>query len=242
MEILEVDNQKVRDWQISRLKKIKAGRDNQKVQILLKRVSEAAENDNINLLEIAIEAARERVTVGEISLAMEKVFGRYKPMTKVVSGIYKSGFSDKKRIEEIINESGRFAKLKGRRPRILIAKLGQDGHDRGAKVIASAFADLGFDVDMGSLFSTAEETARQAVENDVHIIGISSLAGGHKTLIPQLIECLKQSGRSDILVAAGGVIPKKDYKFLIEKGAVAVFGPGTNIITAAQELLTRMLK
>ena len=237
IEILEVDNTAVRERQIERLKKIKAERDSAAVESALAAITKAAETKQGNLLELAVEAARKRATLGEISYAMEKVFGRYQARIKTISGVYSSEISQDENFLKAKQMADEFAELEGRRPRILIAKMGQDGHDRGAKVIATSFADLGFDVDIGALFQTPKEVAKQAVENDVHIVGASSLAAGHKTLIPQLIEELAALGREDILVVAGGVIPHQDYDFLYSKGVAAIFGPGTVISIAAQKIL-----
>ena len=239
IEILEVDNSVVRESQIKRLKKIKSERDNREVEILLNKISSAVKDSSQNLLELAVEAAKARATLGEISDAIEKISGRYKAMTKTVSGVYNSEYHGKEenRLEKARELTDDFARKEGRRPRILIAKMGQDGHDRGAKVVATAYADMGFDVDIGPLFQTPEETAREAVENDVHVIGMSSLAGGHKTLLPQLVEALKKYGREDIIVIVGGVIPRQDYDYLIEKGAYAIFGPGTPIPEAAVKIM-----
>ncbi len=237
IEILEVDNTAVRERQIERLKKIKAERDSTAVEVALAAITKAAETKQGNLLELAVEAARKRATLGEISYAMENVFGRYQARIKTISGVYSSEISQDEHFLKAKQMADEFAELEGRRPRILIAKMGQDGHDRGAKVIATSFADLGFDVDVGSLFQTPKEVAKQAVENDVHIVGASSLAAGHKTLIPQLIEELAALGREDILVIAGGVIPHQDYDFLYQKGVAAIFGPGTVISIAAQKIL-----
>ncbi len=237
IEILEVDNTAVREAQIARLKKVKSERNSAAVEEALNAITKAAETKQGNLLELAVEAARRRATLGEISYAMEKVFGRYQARIKTVSGVYSSEISQDENFLKAKQMADEFAELEGRRPRILIAKMGQDGHDRGAKVIATSFADLGFDVDIGALFQTPKEVAKQAVENDVHIVGVSSLAAGHKTLIPQLIEELAKLGREDILVIAGGVIPHQDYDFLYSKGVAAVFGPGTVISVAAQKIL-----
>jgi len=240
-EILEVDNTAVRKEQIERLNEIRAQRNNADVEAALNAITRCAESGNGNLLELAVDAARKRATLGEISEAMERVFGRYKATIKSISGVYSAEMKNQKDFEEVRELSDRFAKADGRRPRILVAKMGQDGHDRGAKVIATSFADLGFDVDIGPLFQTPEEVAMQAAENDVHLIGASSLAGGHKTLIPELVEELKKIGRPDIMVIAGGVIPPQDYDFLYEAGVAFVFGPGTVITQAAREILTKML-
>jgi methylmalonyl-CoA mutase len=241
MDILEVDNDAVREAQLGRLKKLKANRDEQKVQKALRALTKCAESKHGNQLDFAVKAAQERASLGEISDAMEKVFGRHKAVTKSISGVYSSSFGDDTKITEVIKLAEKFEESEGRRPRIMVAKMGQDGHDRGAKVIATAFADLGFDVDIGPLFQTAQETARQAVENDVHIVGMSSLAAGHKTLLPQLVDELKKLGRDDILVIIGGVIPQQDYKFLYDHGAAAIFGPGTVIPEAAKELLEKLM-
>jgi methylmalonyl-CoA mutase len=237
LEILEVDNTAVRQAQIERLKKLRAERDEARTQAALNALTRVAETGEGNLLGAAIEAARARATLGEISMAMERVFGRYKATIRAISGIYSSEYSDAEQINRVRALADAFAHEEGRRPRILVAKMGQDGHDRGAKVVATAFADMGFDVDIGSLFQTPEEVARQAVENDVHVVGISSLAAGHKTLLPQLVEELRKLGREDIVVIIGGVIPAQDYAFLREHGAALIFGPGTIIPIAAEKLL-----
>ncbi|RMH65756.1 MAG: methylmalonyl-CoA mutase [Calditrichaeota bacterium] len=242
IEILEVDNTAVRQAQIQRLEKLKKDRDEKRVQQSLKHLTTVAETGEGNLLEAAVACARARATLGEISLAMEKIFGRHRAVTKSVSGVYSGAYGDKDKIRRVMEKVEAFEDREGRRPRILVAKMGQDGHDRGAKVIATAFADLGFDVDIGPLFQTPEETARQAVENDVHVIGMSSLAAGHKTLLPQLVEALKKLGRPDILVVVGGVIPQQDYDFLYAHGATAIYGPGTVIPEAAGELVETLLK
>jgi methylmalonyl-CoA mutase len=240
IEILEVDNSAVRQSQIERLKKLRSERDESRVQRTLAALTECARTGEGNLLALSIEAAKARATLGEITAAIEKVFGRHRAVTRTISGVYSSTFGDSMQIEKIRKMTDEFAEKEGRRPRILIAKMGQDGHDRGAKVIATAFADLGFDVDIGPLFQTPEETARQAVENDVHIIGMSTLAGGHKTLLPQLVEALKSLGREDIMVVVGGVIPPQDYDFLYKHGASAIFGPGTIIPNAAEEIMKEL--
>ncbi len=242
MEILEVDNTAVRGQQIVRLKKIKSSRKNNEVRKALDALANSAKTGKGNLLELAIEAARKRATLGEISGTMEKVFGRYNAPTRAISGVYSGEIMQDKSFKKTKALSDKFAKKAGRRPRIMVAKLGQDGHDRGAKVIATSFADLGFDVDIAPLFQMPEEVAMQAAENDVHVLGISSLAGGHKTLVPEVIEELKKLGREDILIVAGGIIPPKDCAFLKKKGVFAVFGPGTKIPKAAQEILERLLK
>ena len=237
IEILEVDNTAVRQSQIEKLKELKATRDNEKVRQALDAITKAAETGEGNLLELSVQAARARATLGEISYAIEKVTGRHKAIIRSVSGVYSSAFANEEEIAEVKRMTDEFLENEGRRPRIFIAKMGQDGHDRGAKVVATAFADMGFDVDIGPLFQTPAETARQAVENDVHVIGMSSLAAGHKTLLPQLVEELKKLGREDIVIVVGGVIPAQDYEFLYEHGASAVFGPGTVIPVAAQKVL-----
>ncbi|MGA0559137.1 methylmalonyl-CoA mutase [Larkinella sp. VNQ87] len=254
IELLEVDNQAVREAQIRRIHEVKAKRDPEKVEAALQAIFRSSTTSkpaplpsaqsplpNTNLLALAIEAARHRATLGEISYALEKAFGRHKATIRAVSGVYSAEVSDDENFRLARQLSDRFAKLEGRRPRILVAKMGQDGHDRGAKVIATSFADLGFDVDMGPLFQTPEEVARQAAENDVHIVGVSSLAAGHKTLVPQLIEELKKIDRADILVIAGGVIPAQDYQFLYDAGVKGVFGPGTVISVAAQKILKELM-
>ncbi len=236
-DILEVDNTAVRDSQLARLTRVKQARDTVAVGAALEALEQCARSGEGNLLALAIVAARARATLGEISLAMETTFGRYTATTRTISGVYAATMTKNEDFKKARQMADAFAEMEGRRPRILVAKLGQDGHDRGAKVIATAFADLGFDVDIGPLFQTPAEAARQAVENDVHILGISSLAAGHKTLIPQTIEALAELGRPDILVVAGGVIPQQDYAFLRTAGAAAIFGPGTVVAKAAQELL-----
>nr|HPH60426.1 methylmalonyl-CoA mutase family protein [Candidatus Syntrophosphaera sp.] len=242
MEILEVDNSAVRDAQIARLAKLRAERDETRVKACLSAITQAAEAKTGNLLELAVDAARARASLGEISSAMEKVFGRHQASIKLINNVYSSEYAKMDEIEQIRALTDKFADREGRRPRILVAKMGQDGHDRGAKVVATAFADMGFDVDMGPLFQTPEETARQAVENDVHIIGMSSLAAGHKTLLPQLVEELATLGREDILIVVGGVIPPQDYDFLLANGATAIFGPGTKLPEAATLLLEKLLR
>ncbi|GAB1348956.1 methylmalonyl-CoA mutase [Ignavibacteriales bacterium] len=239
MEILEVDNTAVRISQIKRLQDVKASRNNEKVAECLEAITKAAETGEGNLLELSVIAARERATLGEISSAVEKVCGRFQAQTKTVSGVYSKEYThgDHDPVLEVRKMTDEFAASAGRRPRIMIAKMGQDGHDRGAKVVATAYADMGFDVDMGPLFQTPEETAKQAVENDVHCVGMSSLAAGHKTLLPKLIEELQKLGREDIIVIVGGVIPHQDYDFLYENGAFAIFGPGTKIPEAAMKIM-----
>uniref|UniRef100_UPI004047AD17 methylmalonyl-CoA mutase n=1 Tax=Algoriphagus sp. TaxID=1872435 RepID=UPI004047AD17 len=242
LELLEVDNQSVRDSQILRLKHVKSVRNPEEVAASLTRIRQAAASGEGNLLELALDAARKRATLGEISFAMEEAFGRHKAQTQSISGVYAAEVKQQKSFVEAQRLSDRFAQLEGRRPRILVAKMGQDGHDRGAKVIASGFSDLGFDVDIGPLFQTPQEVAEQAIENDVHLVGVSSLAAGHKILVPELISCLRQMGRPDIRVVAGGVIPTKDYDFLKSEGVLAVFGPGTILSEAACELLNVLLQ
>lgn len=242
LDILEVDNSAVRQAQIRRLEKLRANRDNDKVRSWLDAITKSVETGEGNLLELAVEAARARASLGEISDAVEKVCGRHKAIIRSISGVYSSEFADEEIITEVRQLTDRFEQLEGRRPRIMIAKMGQDGHDRGAKVIATAFADMGFDVDIGPLFQTPEETAQDAVDNDVHVVGMSSLAAGHKTLLPQLVEELKKRGREDIMVVAGGVIPAQDYDYLKEHGAAAIFGPGTVIPVAAKRILEELLQ
>ena len=242
LHILDVDNQMVRKQQIERLDQIKATRDNAKVAECLAKLTESAKNGGENLLSLAVEAARNRATLGEISDALEVVFGRYKAQIRSFSGVYSKEIKNDESFEKAKQLADAFAKKEGRRPRIMIAKMGQDGHDRGAKVVATGYADVGFDVDIGPLFQTPQEAAKQAVENDVHILGVSSLAAGHKTLVPQVIEELKKYGREDIMVIVGGVIPAQDYQFLFDAGAVAVFGPGTKISDAAITILEVLLE
>ena len=242
LHILEVDNQTVRKQQIERLNQIKATRDTAKVKECLEKITETAKTGNGNLLELAVEAARHRATLGEISDALESVFGRYKAQIRSFSGVYSKEISNDESFEKAKQLADQFAKQEGRRPRIMIAKMGQDGHDRGAKVVATGYADVGFDVDIGPLFQTPQEAAKQAVENDVHILGVSSLAAGHKTLVPQVIEELKKYGREDIMVIVGGVIPAQDYQYLFDSGAVAVFGPGTKISDAAIKILEVLME
>ncbi len=239
---LEVDNNKVRAQQIKRIKKIKLDRDNSKVKEALFKLKSAAKNKNKNLLALAIDAAKERATLEEISASLEDIYGRYKSEIKTFTGVYKSNINNDKSFNNAVKLANDFASLDGRRPRILVAKIGQDGHDRGAKIVATGYADIGFDVDIGPLFQIPEEIAKQAVENDVHVIGISTLAGGHKTLVPKLIEELKSYGREDILIILGGVIPKQDYKFLLKNGVSAIFGPGSKISETAIEILNLLIK
>ena len=242
LHILEVDNQTVRRQQIERLEQIKTNRDNTAVQVALANLSDAAKKGSENLLSLAVKAARVRATLGEISDALESVFGRYKAQIRSFSGVYSKEIKNDTSFAKAQQLANAFAKKEGRRPRIMIAKMGQDGHDRGAKVVATGYADVGFDVDIGPLFQTPAEAAKQAMENDVHILGVSSLAAGHKTLVPQVIEELKKYGREDIMVIVGGVIPVQDYQFLFDAGAVAVFGPGTKISEAAIHILEELLK
>lgn len=242
IDILEVDNTKVREAQIARLKSTKANRNTEKVEAAIQALAEAAKTGKGNLLALAVDAARERATLGEISDALETSFDRYKATIKSISGVYSSESMNDKDFEQSRTLADKFADVEGRRPRIMIAKMGQDGHDRGAKVIATSFADIGFDVDIGPLFQTPEEAAKQAVENDVHILGVSSLAAGHKTLVPQVIAELKKHGREDIMVIAGGVIPQQDYDYLYDAGVVGVFGPGTKISKAAIDILEILIE
>ncbi len=244
LEILEVDNTKVRANQIKRLEKLKKNRDNNAVSKALRDITACVESGDGNLLDLSVKAAKLRATLGEISDAVEKVSGRYQAMTKTISGIYSSEFKgeDKALLDKVRTLTDEFAEKEGRRPRILVAKMGQDGHDRGAKVVSTAYADMGFDVDIGPLFQTPEETAKQAVENDVHVVGMSSLAAGHKTLLPHLVNELKKLGREDIIVVCGGVIPVQDYDFLYDNGAAAVFGPGTKIHLAALRIMEEIFK
>lgn len=242
LHILDVDNQMVRNQQLELLAKIKANRDAQKVATSLAKLTECAQTGNGNLLSLAVEAARNRATLGEISDALESVFGRYKAQIRSFSGVYSKEIKNDESFEKAKQLADAFAKKDGRRPRIMIAKMGQDGHDRGAKVVATGYADVGFDVDIGPLFQTPQEAAKQAVENDVHILGVSSLAAGHKTLVPQVIAELQKYGREDIMVIVGGVIPAQDYQFLFDAGAVAVFGPGTKISDAAIRILEVLLE
>jgi methylmalonyl-CoA mutase len=239
-DILEVDNTAVRLSQIERLTTLKANRNQAQVDQALNNLTQAAQNGDGNLLALSVEAARLRATLGEISYALEKVFGRHTAVIRSISGVYAQ---EAMQTDSFITAQKRvvdFSEKEGRHPRIMIAKMGQDGHDRGAKVIATAFADLGFDVDIAPLFQTPEEVARQAIENDVHVVGASSLAAGHKTLIPELIEELRKAGRQDILVVVGGVIPRQDYDFLFDAGVAGVFGPGTVIAEAALDIIDQL--
>jgi len=241
IDILEIDNTAVRLSQIERLKKLRAERNNEEVQAALNAITKCAETGEGNLLDLAIKAAEKRASLGEISDACEKVVGRYKAVIRTISGVYSDASKGDKDFEEAKKLVEKFAEQEGRQPRIMIAKMGQDGHDRGAKVVATGYADLGFDVDMGPLFQTPEEAARQAVENDVHVMGVSSLAAGHKTLVPAVIEELKKLGREDIMVICGGVIPAQDYDYLYKAGAVAIFGPGTKVSTAGKKIMEVLL-
>lgn len=241
IEILEVDNTKVREQQLSRLKQLKEERDQEAVQAALEALTEAAKTGQGNLMALAIDAAKKRATLGEISYALEKIFGRYQARIRSISGVYSKEIAMDENFKKARDLADQFALEEGRRPRIMVAKMGQDGHDRGAKVIATSFADLGFDVDIGPLFQTPAEAAKQAVENDVHILGVSSLAAGHKTLVPQVIEELRKYGRDDIMVVAGGVIPQQDYDFLFQAGVSFVFGPGTIIAKSAIDILNKLL-
>lgn len=242
VEVRDIDNTAVRDAQIAKLEQIRASRDNGVVQLTLDKLQVTAKEDSGNLLELAIDAARARATVGEISMAMEKAFGRHRAEVKTLAGVYGAAYKDDAEFAAIQQEVNEFAKQEGRRPRMLVVKMGQDGHDRGAKVIATAFADIGFDVDVGPLFQTPEEAAQDAVDNDVHIVGISSQAAGHKTLAPKLIAALKTQDAGEIIVVCGGVIPQQDYDFLRKTGVKAIFGPGTNIPDAAKEILKLISK
>jgi methylmalonyl-CoA mutase len=237
LAIREIDNTAVRESQLKRLAAVKSSRDNAKVQAALGALTEAANSGKGNLLALSIDAMRARATVGEVSAALEKIWDRYRAHGETVSGVYGAAFEQDASWKALTGEIAQFEADEGRRPRIMIAKVGQDGHDRGAKVIATAFADMGFDVDVGPLFQTPEEAARQAIENDVHAVGISTLAAGHKTLVPQLVQALRDQGASDVVVVVGGVIPAQDYDFLHAAGAAAVFGPGTVISEAARKVL-----
>ncbi len=237
VDILEIDNDQVRESQIARLNKLRADRDQTEVDTILEHMSQTAETDDGNLLDLAIKAVRVRASVGEISLAMEQKFGRFNAQAQTVSGVYGSAYEGDAEWNDLSKEIDQFVERKGRRPRMLVCKMGQDGHDRGAKIIATAFADLGFDIDLSPMFSTPEEVARQAVENDVHIVGASSLAAGHKTLVPQLVQELRRQGAEEIIVIAGGVIPRRDYDALYDAGVTCIFGPGTPIPESARAVL-----
>ncbi len=242
LEILEVDNTTVRESQLNRLAQLRASRNEAECQKALDAITRAVETGEGNLLELAVDAAAKRATLGEISYACEKIVGRYKAVIRTISGVYSSEYKSDSDFEEAKALAAEFAAKAGRQPRIMIAKMGQDGHDRGAKVVSTGYADIGFDVDIGPLFQTPAEAAKQAVENDVHLLGVSSLAAGHKTLIPQVIAELKKLGREDILIIAGGVIPAQDYQFLYDAGVVAIFGPGTSVSKAAKQILTILLQ
>jgi len=242
IETMDVDNTAVRDAQIRRLQKLRAERNNAEVQVALDAITRCVETGQGNLLELSVEAAKKRATLGEISYACEKVVGRYKATIRSISGVYSSESMNDPNYQKARELCERFAKLEGRQPRIMIAKMGQDGHDRGAKVVSTGYADIGFDVDIGPLFQTPAEAAKQAVENDVHVLGISSLAAGHKTLVPQVIDELKKLGRDDIMIIVGGVIPSQDYQFLYDQGVVGIFGPGTPVATAAVKILEILLE
>jgi methylmalonyl-CoA mutase len=242
VDILTIDNSKVREQQIERLQRVRASRDGARVAASLAALTDAARSGQGNLLALAIEATRARATVGEISDALEAVFTRHRATIRSVSGVYGALYEGDEGYRRIQREVEAFARAEGRRPRMLVVKLGQDGHDRGAKVIATAFADIGFDVDIGPLFQTPEEAARQAIENDVHVVGVSSQAAGHRTLVPALLAALKAEGADDILVVCGGVIPPQDYEFLQMAGVAAIYGPGTNIPMAASEILALIEK
>jgi len=242
IEILDIDNTEVRRKQLERLATIKAGRDNEAVAQILNEIRESAKTGNGNLLALCIEAARRRVTLGEMSDAMEETFGRYKANIRTISGVYAMNAGKNEYFEKALHLTQKFEEQEGRRPRLMVAKMGQDGHDRGAKVVATAFADMGFDVDVAPLFQTPEEVAKQAVENDIHILGVSSLAAGHKTLVPQVVEELKKLGAEDITIVVGGVIPQQDYEFLYANGADFIFGPGTNLPKCAVDILNRFLE
>jgi methylmalonyl-CoA mutase len=242
IETLEVDNTAVKEAQIGHLRKLKSDRNAAAVTASLEALTHAAASGEGNLLALSIDAARKRATLGEISFALEKVYGRYKAVIRSISGIYSAESNENESFRKARELADAFAELEGRRPRIMIAKMGQDGHDRGAKVVATGYADIGFDVDIGPLFQTPAESAKQAVENDVHILGVSSLAGGHKTLVPQVIEALKALGREDIQVIVGGVIPPQDYDVLYQAGVAAIFGPGTTIPDAGIKMLEVLLE
>jgi methylmalonyl-CoA mutase len=242
IETLEVDNTVVREAQLKRLAELRANRNEAECQAALERLSEVAQTGKGNLLEYAIDCARKRASLGEISMAMEKHFGRYKAKINLISNVYRAETKDSSNFKKAVELADKFAAMEGRRPRIMVAKMGQDGHDRGAKVVATGYADIGFDVDMGPLFQTPQEAAKQAVENDVHVLGVSSLAAGHKTLVPQVIDELKKLGREDIVVIVGGVIPPQDYDYLYKAGAAAVFGPGSIISDCAIKILNLLIE
>ena len=242
IDVLDIDNTAVREAQIKRLKKLRAERNEAECQAALVAITKCAETGQGNLLALAIEAAKKRASLGEISDACEKVAGRYKAVIRSISGVYSSVAKSDDTFNKAVELANKFAAMEGRRPRIMVAKMGQDGHDRGAKVVSTGYADMGFDVDIGPLFQTPEETAKQAVENDVHVLGVSSLAAGHKTLVPQVIAELKKLGREDIMVICGGVIPAQDYQCLYDAGAVAIFGPGTPVSSAAVKILEILIE
>ena len=237
MDVLQIDNDAVRESQLARLAAVRDARDEAAVEAILEDIYQSAVSGEGNLLELAVEATRRRATVGEISFAMEREFGRFNAQAQTVSGVYGSAFQEDEDWQGISKDIDRFVEQHGRRPRMLVCKMGQDGHDRGAKVVATAFADVGFDIDLSPMFSTPEEVARQAVENDVHVVGASSLAAGHKTLVPQLLAELKKQGADDIVVIAGGVIPRQDYDYLYDAGVKCIFGPGTPIPVCARQVL-----
>jgi methylmalonyl-CoA mutase len=242
LETLEVDNSAVRESQIVRLAKLRAERNEEDCQAALDALTKCVQSGEGNLLELAVQAASKRASLGEISYACEKIVGRYKAVIRTISGVYSSEYKSDDDFKEARELVAKFAEKEGRQPRIMIAKMGQDGHDRGAKVVSTGYADIGFDVDIGPLFQTPAEAAKQAVENDVHVLGVSSLAAGHKTLVPQVINELKRLGREDILVIAGGVIPHHDYQFLYDAGVTAIFGPGTSVAKAARQILEILLE
>jgi methylmalonyl-CoA mutase len=240
VEILEIDNVAVRDNQIARLQQLRASRNATRVAACLTALTQAARDGSGNLLALSIDAMRARATVGEVSDALEKVWGRHRAQSQEVTGVYAGAYDSSENWDKLKSDIDAFANRYGRRPRVMIAKLGQDGHDRGAKVVASAFADLGFDVDVGPLFQTPEECARQAIENDVHAVGVSTLAAGHKTLVPQIIRALREQGADDIIVFVGGVIPQQDYEFLYSTGVKGIYGPGTPIPDSARDVLSHI--
>jgi methylmalonyl-CoA mutase len=242
LETLEVDNSAVRESQIKRLAELRAGRNEKECREALEAITKCAQTGDGNLLELAVNAAAKRASLGEISYACEKIVGRYKAVIRTISGVYSSEYKSDDDFKAATELAAKFAEKEGRQPRIMIAKIGQDGHDRGAKVVSSGYADIGFDVDIGPLFQTPSEAAKQAVENDVHVLGISSLAAGHKTLMPEVISELKRLGREDILVIAGGVIPPQDYQYLYDAGVAAIFGPGTSVSKAAKQILEILLE
>ena len=238
VEVRSVDNSAVREAQVAHLREVRARRDPARCRAALERLHAAADSKGTNLVEPAIEAARARASVGEISAALERVFSRHVPAVRAVSGVYASAYRDDEGFAALVRDVARFAEESGRRPRLLVAKLGQDGHDRGARIIATAFADLGFDVDIGALFQTPVEAAREALDNDVHVVGVSTQAGAHLTLVPRLVEALREGGGEDVVVVCGGVIPEQDHAALFAAGVTAIYGPGTNIPAAAGEILT----